>query len=62
MQGGFPSDNDNVNEVDSLKARSVYAQLSNTLESLNKKKIIFEKQESVNDTLLDESNIKELDS
>tara|TARA_B100001093_G_scaffold186981_1_gene179598 strand:+ start:3946 stop:5820 length:1875 start_codon:yes stop_codon:yes gene_type:complete len=62
MKGGFPSDNDNVNEVDSLKARSVYAQLSNTLENFSKKKIIFEKQESVKDNLLDESNIKELDS
>ena len=62
MKGGFPSDNDNVNEVDSIKAKSMLAQLTNTLENFNKKKMIFEKQSSVNDTLLDESNIKELDS
>lgn len=62
MQGGFPSDNDNVNEVDNLKAKMAYAQLSNDLSALNKKKIIFEKKNTQDDSLLDESNIKELDS
>jgi len=62
MQGGFPSDNDNVNEVDNLKAKMAYAQLSNDLSALNKKKIIFEKKDTQDDSLLDESNIKELDS
>ena len=62
MHGGYPSDNDNVNEVDNLKARMAYAQLSKDLPALSKKKIIFEKKEAQSDTLLDESNIKELDS
>ena len=62
MHGGYPSDNDNVNEVDNLKARMAYAQLSKDLSALTKKKIIFEKKEAQDDTLLDESNIKELDS
>ena len=62
MHGGYPSDNDNVNEVDNLKARMAYAQLSKDLSALSKKKIIFEKKEAQSDTLLDESNIKELDS
>src|SRR6056300_1623901 len=62
MHGGYPSDNDNVNEVDNLKARMAYAQLSKDLSALSKKKIIFEKKEAQGDTLLDESNIKELDS
>lgn len=39
-----------------------YAQLSKDLSALSKKKIIFEKKEAQGDTLLDESNIKELDS
>jgi len=62
MHGGYPSDNDNVNEVDNLKARMAYAQLSKDLSALSKKKIIFEKKVAQSDTLLDESNIKELDS
>ena len=65
MKGGYPSDNDNVNEeteVDTLKTKSVLAQISNTLDSFNKKKIIFEKVTESPDNLLDESNIKELDN
>ena len=62
MSGGYPSDNDNVNEVDNLKAKMAYAQLSNDLSAMSKKKIIFEKKQTTDDSLLDESNIKELDS
>ena len=62
MSGGYPSDNDNVNEVDNLKAKMAYAQLSNDLSAISKKKIIFEKKQTTDDSLLDESNIKELDS
>ena len=65
MKGGFPSDNDNVNEeaeIDNLKTKSVLAQLSDTLDSFGKKKIIFEKVTESPDNLLDESNIKELDN
>jgi hypothetical protein len=65
MKGGYPSDNDNVNEeteVDTLKTKSVLAQISNTLDSFSKKKIIFEKVTESPDNLLDESNIKELDN
>ena len=65
MKGGYPSDNDNVNEgteVDTLKTKSVLAQMSSTLDSFNKKKIIFEKVTESPDNLLDESNIKELDN
>ena len=62
MSGGYPSDNDNVNEVDNFKAKMAYAQLSNDLSAISKKKIIFEKKQTTDDSLLDESNIKELDS
>jgi len=65
MKGGFPSDNDNVNEeaeIDNLKTKSVLAQMSDTLDSFGKKKIIFEKVTESPDNLLDESNIKELDN
>ena len=65
MKGGYPSDNDNVNEgteVDTLKTKSVLAQMSSTLDSFSKKKIIFEKVTESPDNLLDESNIKELDN
>ena len=65
MKGGYPSDNNNVNEeseIDNLKTKSVLAQMSSTLDSFGKKKMIFEKVTESPDSLLDESNIKELDN
>jgi len=65
MKGGYPSDNENVNEIDEtslLRTKAVLAQLSNTLSTLDNKKLIFEKKQIIGDGLLDESNIKDLDS
>ena len=61
MKGGYPSDNENVSEIDSTKAKAMYSRMDSSLRNLDKKKMIFEKQNEASDSLLDESNIKELD-
>jgi hypothetical protein len=63
MKGGFPSDNENVqesNESSTLTAQSVYAKNRDIFE--NPKKMIFEKKENDKDKLLDEEQIKDLDN
>lgn len=63
MHGGFPSDNENVNESkesSTLTAQSVYAKNRDIFE--NNKKIVFEKKEKDKDKLLDEEQIKDLDN
>jgi len=57
MQGGYPSDNENVNEA--TRAAIVYLQNKDIFES---KKLIFEADRTkAEDGLLDESNIKDLE-
>lgn len=66
MKGGFPSDNENVNEseketkVNNTLAQTVFLQNKNMFN--NDKQIIFEKQAPDNDNLLDESLIRDLDN
>ena len=63
MHGGFPSDNENVNESkesSTLTAQSVYAKNRDIFE--NPKKMIFEKKEKGKEKLLDEEQIKDLDN
>ena len=63
MHGGFPSDNENVNESkesSTLTAQSVYAKNRDIFE--NPKKMIFEKKKKDQDKLLDEEQIKDLDN
>jgi len=63
MHGGFPSDNENVNESkesSTLTAQSVYAKNRDIFE--NSKKMIFEKKKKDQDKLLDEEQIKDLDN
>lgn len=57
MQGGFPSDNENVNEA--KKADIVYLQNKDIFEE---KKLIFKQDKGIVDAnMLDESNIKDLE-
>jgi len=63
MKGGFDSDNENVNEedkkIDNTLAKSTLYQNKNLFQ--NTKKIIFENKEQEEDSLLDESQIEDLD-
>ena len=59
MKGGFPSDNENVQES-SLTTQSVYFKNRDIFDT--PKKILFEKKEETDENLLDEGNIKDLDN
>ena len=60
MKGGYPSDNDNVNEGPT-KAQSVLLK-NRDIENMNlEKKLVFEKVEKIESNLLDETNIKDLE-
>ena len=59
MHGGFPSDNENVNETN-LTTQAVYHQIKDSMES--KKSMIFEKTEEIESKLLDENQLKDLDN
>ena len=60
MKGGYPSDNDNVNEGPT-KAQSVLLK-NRDIENMNlEKKLVFEKVEKLESNLLDETNIKDLE-
>ena len=60
MKGGFPSDNENVQEADNLTAKKVYHQIKDSIEP--SKKMIFEKKVEDNTKLLDENQLKDLDN
>jgi len=58
MKGGYPSDNNNVNEEPMLsKTRAIYLQN----QDMFKKSTLLSEQDKHQDKLLDESNIKDLD-
>lgn len=57
MKGGYPSDNENVNEA--TRMAQLVALRNPDLKNVVKKKMVFEQQE-VKESLLDESNIKDL--
>ena len=61
MKGGYPSDNENVRESiqDSVKLAQLVALRNPDLENVSKKKLVFEQNDS-EDSLLNESNIKDL--
>jgi len=61
MKGGYPSDNENVKESiqDTIKLAQLVALRNPDLEKVVKKKMIFEEKSSEN-SLLDETNIKNL--
>ena len=59
MHGGFPSDNDNVNETN-LTTQAVYHQIKDSMEG--KKTMIFEKAKKYESKLLDENQLKDLDN
>ena len=60
MKGGFPSDNDNVQESDNLTAKQVYHQIKDSFDS--SKKIIFEQKDEKPSKLLDENQLRDLDN
>jgi hypothetical protein len=60
MKGGFPSDNENVQESDNLTAKQVYHQIKNSIDS--NKKIIFEQKDEKPSKLLDENQLRDLDN
>ena len=66
MKGGFDSDNENVNEqesqfkIDNSLAKTLFYQNKDLFK--NKKQIIFENKVENQDTLLDESQIQDLDN
>ena len=60
MKGGFPSDNENVNESDNFTAKKVYHQIKDSIDT--NKKLIFEKKQEDNTKLLDENQLKDLDN
>jgi len=60
MKGGYPSDNDNVNEGPT-KAQTVLLKNPDIENIGTKKKLVFEKTEKKKSSLLDETNIKDLE-
>ena len=58
MKGGFPSDNENMMEVDNTKAQTVFHQIKDSFQ----KELIYEKTEKDNSKLLDENQLKDLDN
>ena len=59
MHGGFPSDNENVNETN-LATQAIYHRIKDSMES--KKHLIFEKKEEIQSKMLDETQLKDLDN
>jgi hypothetical protein len=61
MKGGYPSDNENVKESiqDTIRMSQLIALRNPDLQNVAKKKMVFENQNS-EDSLLNESNIKDL--
>ena len=58
MHGGFPSDNENVMEIDNTKAQTVYHQIKDSFQ----KEMIYEKKDNNSSNLLDENQLKDLDN
>ena len=58
MQGGFPSDNENIMEIDNTKAQTVFHQIKDSFQ----KEMIYEKKDNNESTLLDENQLKDLDN
>ena len=58
MHGGFPSDNENMMEIDNTKAQTVFHQIKDSFQ----KEMIYEKKEKNNSKLLDENQLKDLDN
>ena len=58
MQGGFPSDNENIMEIDNTKAQTVFHQIKDSFQ----KQMIYEKKDNNESTLLDENQLKDLDN
>ena len=58
MKGGFPSDNENMMEIDNTKAQTVFHQIKDSFQ----KELIYEKTENNNSKLLDENQLKDLDN
>jgi len=58
MQGGFPSDNENIMEIDNTKAQTVFHQIKDSFQ----KEMIYEKKDKNESTLLDENQLKDLDN
>ncbi len=58
MQGGFPSDNENIMEIDNTKAQTVFHQIKDSFQ----KEMIYEKKNNNESTLLDENQLKDLDN
>ena len=58
MHGGFPSDNENVMEIDNTKAQTVYHQIKDSFQ----KEMIYEKKNNNSSNLLDENQLKDLDN
>jgi hypothetical protein len=61
MKGGYPSDNENVKESiqDTVKLAQIVALRNPDLQNVSKKKLVYEQNDS-EDSLLNESNIKNL--
>lgn len=59
MEGGFPSDNENVQEGE-IKPTLAKSVLYNSLDSLKEKEIVFKKKEDKVENLLNEKQIKDL--
>jgi len=58
MQGGFPSDNENIMEIDNTKAQTVFHQIKDSFQ----KEMIYEKKDKNESNLLDENQLKDLDN
>ena len=59
MQGGFESDNDNVNEINTTASEIMYHKIKDSMNG--KKELIFEKKKVDSSKLLDTNQLKDLD-
>ena len=59
MHGGFESDNENVAELNTTKAQTIYHQIKDSFE--NNKEMIFEATKETPSKLLDENQLKDLE-
>jgi len=59
MHGGFESDNENVAELNTNKAQTIYHQIKDSFE--NSKEMIFESTKETPSKLLDENQLKDLE-
>jgi hypothetical protein len=60
MQGGFESDNDNVNEINTTTSEIMYHKMKDSFKV--DKELIFEKKKIDNSKLLDTNQLKDLDN